>query len=256
MSDLLHDPIQHAALLLLLARRDPTERLDRLPDGFAPADEPAAYELQRRIMAALGEIGGWKVGAAGPDAPIVCGPMPLDGMTASGAPLPGVAHQAPLLVEAEVAFRITANLPPRTEPYSRDEVVAAIGSAHPAIEWLQSRFLDPDAVDALSNLADTQMHGGFVYGPGAEAWHGLAFADLGVTQAVGDGEPVSRVGNPAGDMLRLVQWLANVGAVWAGGLRAGEFVTCGSWTGKTVVPSGERATVRFAELGEVTLQVP
>jgi len=196
------------------------------------------------------------VGAAGPDAPIVCGPMPLDGITGGSAALPGVAPGVPLLIEAEVAFRMKAGLPPRTEPYSREEVVAAIGSAHPAIEWLQSRFLDPDAVDAASNLADTQMHGGFVHGPGVEGWQGLAFADLGVTQAVGDAEPVSRVGNPAGDMLRLVVWLANVGAVWAGGLRAGEFVTCGSWTGKTPVPSGKWATVRFAELGEVALLSP
>lgn len=256
MSDLLHDPVQHAALLLLLARRDPKERLDRLPEGFAPADEAAAYELQRRVMSALGEIGGWKVGAAGPDAPPVCGPMPLDGITENGAALPAVAPGVPLLIEAEVAFRMKDNLPPRTEPYSREEVVAAIGAAHPAIEWLQSRFLDPDAVDPLSNLADTQMHGGFVYGPGVEGWQGLAFADLGVTQTIGDAEPLSRVGNPAGDMLRLVVWLANVGAIWAGGLRAGEFVTCGSWTGKTLVPFGQRAVVRFAELGEVALNSP
>ncbi len=58
MSDQLHDPVQHAALLLLLARRNPAERLDRLPDGYAPEDEPSAYEVQRRVMAALGEIGG------------------------------------------------------------------------------------------------------------------------------------------------------------------------------------------------------
>ena len=256
MSDQPPDPVQHAAALLLLARRDPSQRLDRLPDEFAPSDTAAAYDIQRRVMAALGEIGGWKVGAAGPDASPTCGPMPLDGITATGAPLPAPAPGAPLLIEAEVAFRMTANLPPRTEPYSRDEVAAAIGSAHPAIEWLQSRYRDPDAVDAPGNLADTGGHGGFVHGPGSEAWQGLAFADLGVTQTVGGAPPMSRVGNPAGDMLRLVVWLANVGAVWAGGLREGEFVTCGSWTGKAPVPPGQRATVRFAELGEVALQAP
>ncbi len=256
MSDQPHDPIQHAALLLLLARREPDQRLDRLPEEWAPADEAAAYEVQHRVMAALGEIGGWKVGAAGPGAPPNCAPMPLEGITATGAPLPAVADGVPLLVEAEVAFRMAESLPPRTEPYTEEEVATAIGTAHPAIEWLRSRFRDPDAVDAWSNLADSGGHGGFVHGAGVAGWRSLDFADMGVTQAVGEGEAVSRVGNPAGDMLRLVTWLANVGAVWAGGLREGEFVTCGSWTGKTVVPPGHGATARFAGLGEVALQAP
>ncbi len=256
MSDLPEDPIQHAALLLLLARREPDQRLDRLPEEWAPADEAAAYEVQHRVMAALGEIGGWKVGASGPGAPPNCAPMPLDGISETGAALPGVAPGVALLVEAEVAFRMRASLPPRTEPYTGEEVAAAIGAAHPAIEWLQSRFRDPDSLDAASTLADSGGHGGFVHGPGFAAWRRLDFADMGVMQAVGDGEAMSRVGNPAGDMLRLVTWLANVGAVWAGGLREGEFVTCGSWTGKTEVPPGHGATARFAELGEVALQAP
>ena len=252
MSDPSQDPVQHAAALLMLARRDPSERLDRLPDAYTPADAAGAYAIQHRVMAALGEIGGWKVGSPGPDGPIICGPIPLDGIAGRAVTLPE-APGAMRQVEAEVAFRMKSDLPPRTEPYSREEVVAAIDTAHPAIEWLQTRYLDSDAVDPLSVLADAQGHGGFVYGPGTAAWHGLAFADMGVTQTVGDAAPLSRVGNPAGDMLRLVVWLANVGSVWAGGLRAGEFVTCGSWTGKALVLPGQQVTVRFAELGEVAL---
>jgi 2-keto-4-pentenoate hydratase len=42
--------------------------------------------------------------------------------------------------------------------------------------------------------------------------------------------------------------------VWAGGLKAGQFVTCGSWTGKTLVGPAATARVRFPSLGEVRVR--
>jgi 2-keto-4-pentenoate hydratase len=155
-------------------------------------------------------------------------------------------------IEAEVAFRIGHDLPPSGAPYSRDAVIAAMATAHPAIELLESAFADPDVVDRLSNLADSMMHGGFVHGPGVAAWHDMDFPAMAVTQTITGVEPLLRTGNPAGDMVRLVEWLANTGSHWAGGLRAGQFVTCGSWTGKTLAPPGAAATVAFAGLGEAS----
>jgi 2-keto-4-pentenoate hydratase len=46
-------------------------------------------------------------------------------------------------------------------------------------------------------------------------------------------------------MMRLMLWLANQGAVWAGGIKAGQVVTCGSWTGKTRLPEGATALTSF-----------
>jgi 2-keto-4-pentenoate hydratase len=142
------------------------------------------------------------------------------------------------------------DLPPRATPYTRAEVIAAIAAAHPAIEVLESRFLDPDAVAPFTNLADTQSHGGFVYGPGLEAWHDIDFAHETVSQYVNGELHMQRTGNPCGDMIRLMVWMANEGAVWAGGLKAGQFVTCGSWTGKTNMPSHARQKVVFPSVGE------
>lgn len=238
---------QSAAALLLRAR-DPAARLDALPPELRPADDAAAYAIQREVMAHLGPIGGWKVGATGPDAPPSCAPLPRSGVAASPAPM------APscIAVEAEIAFRLGRDLPPRSSAYSREEIVASLATAHPSIEWLESRFTDPGAVDPLSLLADFSTHGGFVWGPGLENWQNVDFAAEVVTQDV-DGSRLERTGNPAGDMIRLVQWLANEGAVWAGGLRAGQFVTCGSWTGKAPAGPGQNVSVRFAHAGEAVL---
>ncbi len=195
-------------------------------------------------------IGGWKVGAPGPEAPPICGALPLEGVVASPATLSSRTHTL-RGIEAEVSFRIAHDLPRRATPYTRAEVIAAIAAAHPAIEVLESRYLDPDAVDPLTNLADTQSHGGFVYGAPVEHWEAIDFAAETVEQYVDGTLQKSGVGNPAGDMIRLVVWLANEGAVWAGGLKAGQFVTCGSWTGKALVGPSARVRVRFPSLGEV-----
>lgn len=240
---------EQAAALLRAARQDPAQALAALPDALRPADLAAVYAIQRAAASGVA-IGGWKVGAAGPDKPCLCAPMPAAGLHASPARLPRGRLRG---VEAEVAFRLGQDLPVRATPYGRAEIIAALATAHPAIEVLESAYRDPDAVDPASNLADSLMHGGFVFGPGVAAWQALDFATMTVTQTI-DGVTLSRTGNPAGDMIRLVEWLANEGSRWAGGLRTGQFVTCGSWTGKTLAPPGARVRVTFPGLGDAAAE--
>ena len=157
-------------------------------------------------------------------------------------------------MEAEISFRLGADLPPRDAPYGRAEVIAAIAYCLPAIEVLESRFTDPDALDKLTLLADSLTHGGFVYGPPAADWQGIDFARETVELTVGGETIKTRTANPAGDMIRLIQWLADTGTRWAGGLRAGQYVTCGSWTGKDFVPAGAQVQVTFAHAGSVSVE--
>jgi 2-keto-4-pentenoate hydratase len=240
------NPATQAASLLRAARRGETALVSALPRALRPADFAGAYAIQARAAAGI-DIGGWKVGAAGPDKPCSCAPMPAAGVAASPASLGAGRLRG---IEAEIAFRVGHDLPPRATPYSRAEVIAALATAHPAIEILESAFVDPEAVDGASNLGDSLAHGGFVFGPGRADWHELDFPGITVTQVIGDAPALTRTGNPAGDMIRLVEWLANEGSLWAGGLKAGQFVTCGSWTGKTPAPAGIAIVVRFPGLGE------
>ena len=55
-------------------------------------------------------------------------------------------------------------------------------------------------------------------------------------------------------MVRLVAWLANVGTHWAGGLKAGQVVTTGSWTGKDLTGPGQEVVAQFARCGAATLR--
>ena len=239
----------HEIARALLAARAGTPA----PAGTVPSDEAQAYRVQALVMAELGEVGGWKVGAVAPDAPIVCAPMPAAGLF--DAPHSFAAADLPQRdVESEICFRMAADLPPRAAPYPRDEVTAALATCHPGIEVLQSRLSEPDTANPLALLADFIQTGAYVTGAAISGWREVDFATVAVTQTIIGAATKTAVGNPAGEMIRLIVWLANTGAVWAGGLRAGQVVTCGSWTGKTFAPPGAIATAEFAVAQPVVVE--
>jgi 2-keto-4-pentenoate hydratase len=245
---------RQAADILLSGWRDPSHRPQAFPTELQPKNIAEAYAVQEAVIAAQGQIGGWKVGAAGPepDAACNCAPMPLSGIHRGPARLPSAVW--PMRgVEAEISFRMGTTLEPRDKPYTREEVLAAIDTCHPAIEVIQSRFADRTKLDPWTLLADSNMHGCFVHGAEVQNWRALDFAQERVRLLVSGKEAVTRVANPAGDMIRLVQWLANEGARWAGGLQAGQFVTTGSWTGITFVDPGAPVQATFEHAGAAEL---
>jgi len=246
------DAATEAADLLLAARRDPGKKLTDLPVGLKPADRAAAYAIQRRIAATFRAIGGWKVSPFIDGGPPLCGALPASGIVASPAKLSAKTH-ALRGIEAEIAVRIGRDLPPRATPYRRDDIITAIAAMHPAIEVLESRFIEPNGLDVPSALADTQAHGGFVYGAPVAAWQGIDLARESVEQFFDGAVAASRTGHPAGDLVAQLVWLANEGSTWAGGLKAGQFVTCGSWTGAQRVGPAASVRVKFSTVGEVLL---
>lgn len=248
------DRMNRAAELILRARRE-VAPIDNLPQNLRPAGLEQAYALQDIVATAFSPLGGWKIGAPSPDATPLFSAMPAWG---------GYAHSGQRIsrnfrrlrgVEAEIAFQLGSDLPPRAQPYTRDEVVAAIASAHPAIELLESAFTDPDQADRLSVIGDLQMNGGFAYGPPNPAWQSTNFAQESVTVDIdADLRFQGTASNSAGtDLLRLVVWLADEGSVRTGGLRAGDWITTGSWSGKTYAMPGSTAHIAFSTMGEVSI---
>ncbi len=247
------NPTTQAAALLLAARRDPAARPATLPDALKPADRAAAYAIQQQVAAELGPIGGWKVSPFGADgAAPMCGALPASGIQPAPATLRPGAH-AQRAVESELCARIGTDLPPRATPYTTAEIAAAIAAIHPVIEACESRYLEPRDVDILSLIADTQAHGGLIYGPGRTDWQSIDLATVACEQIVDGTHNAGRTGHPAGDLVAQVQWMANVGAVWAGGLKAGQFVTCGSWTGANRVGPTAKVVTRFSGFAPVEI---
>jgi len=240
-----------AADALLNARRT-GETLTDLPTELQPVDLVEVYFVHGLLAAAYGEIGGWKIGAPNAEATPLFAPMPRAWMAASGSLLSGNRYRG---LEAEIAFLVGEDLPPRDTPYTRVEVVAAMASCHPVIEVLESGLSDPMTVTKNSMLADLQMHGGFVYGPAFPGWESVDFNAEKVTLSVDGIVRVERVGsNTSGDLVKLLPWLANEGAARTGGLRKGQWITTGSWTGNTLASAGSVVDVAFFTVGGVTLR--
>lgn len=249
--------ILDATNALLDARRT-GHLLTDLPTALQPQSLDDAYAIQDRIAAAFGDIGGWKIGAPSPDATPMYAPMPLAWIAATGTTLTGPRWRFRGL-EAEIAFLVGRDLPPRSlesgaQPYTRDEVLAAMASCHPAIEVLEPAFADPTKATRMAMIADLQMHGGFVYGPAVPNWQSIDFTKEKVMLAVDGVVRVERTGsNTAGNLLRLLPWLANEGAARTGGLRKGQWITTGSWTGNTLGSAGAAVDVTFSTAGRVEL---
>ena len=206
--------LMQAADLLMDARRTQTP-VENLPLNLRPKSLKEAYVVQDLLANAYGNIGGWKIGAPSADAEPTFAPMPAMYIAASGCIIRAVRYRG---LEAEVAFLLGKDLPQQETAYSRDEVLDAIESCHPAIEVLESGLTDPTAVDRLDMLADLQMHGRFVYGPGYEDWRNLDFSQERVSMNIDGSVRVEKTGsNTAGDLLRLLPYLANIAAPRHGG---------------------------------------
>jgi 2-keto-4-pentenoate hydratase len=254
ISALDNDRMRQAAEILLQARRE-VKPIQELPVKLRPQTLDEAYCLQDIMALAMGPIGGWKVGASNADATPVFSAMPLWGGFARSGDRIAASFRRMRGVEAEIAFCIGNDLPRRAAPYTRVEVLDAIASANPAIELLETAYDDIFAVDRFSLLGDLQANGGFAYGASVADWQNHNLAEEGITVTV-DGMVrfEGRASNTAGtDLLRLVVWLANEGSYRTGGLKSGQWVTTGTWSGKTDASAGSTAEVWFSTFGEVNL---
>ena len=169
-----------AADLLLDARRTGVAIAD-LPENLRPTNNEEIDAIQDAIAAGFGPIGGWKIGAPSLEATPSFAPMPAEWIAPSGSLLGGPRHYRGL--EAEIAFLVGEDLPPRATPYTRAEVLAAMASCHPVIEVLETAIADPNAADPKTPLADLQRNGGFIYGAAFD-WHNTNFDTEEVTLAV------------------------------------------------------------------------
>jgi 2-keto-4-pentenoate hydratase len=247
------DRLYQAADVLLEARRT-LQPIDNLPAELRPKTLEEAYYVQDLMLQALGNAGGWKVGAPTPEATPLYAPMPAAGFAASGSEI-GKASRRLRGVEGEIAFLVGRDLPPRSNPYSRSEVIDAMASCHPAIELLESALLDIDTADRLTAIADLQSNGGFIHGEAVEGWQNFDLADETAEMNVDGFVRVANGKNAAGaDLVRLIHWLANDAQQRTGGLLAGQWITTGSWTGKILTNSGSSVLARFPRFGEVRVR--
>ena len=148
---------------------------------YGRATAPKAYAIQGRIESySSASLFGWKIAAtsdAGQKHINVDGPMAGRILAETVIPDGGTASMAGnemRVAEPEFAFRMRTDLPPRSAPYTRAQVLDAVDTLHPAIEIPDSRFADFVSAGAAQIIADNACAHLFVLGAARDV--GLARA--------------------------------------------------------------------------------
>lgn len=254
---------EDAAALIWRCWRD-GETMEALPAALRPATREEGYAIQFRLEAAAGcGRAGWKIAATseagqrhinvdGPIAGLILAQrVRRDG---AGVSLNGNRMR---VAEPEFAFRFAAALPPREAPYDVEEVLAAVGSLHPALELPDSRFLDFTAVGGPSLIADDACGRDLVVGPAARAnWRDVDLARHPVRAQVGG--RYDREGSGAavlGDPRAALTWLANELSRLGVGIREGEIATTGTCMVPLEIAPGDHVEADFGALGTVSVWI-
>jgi 2-keto-4-pentenoate hydratase len=163
------------------------------------------------------------------------------------------------VAEAEFAFRMAQDLPPRPGDYTVSEVMAAVAALHPAIEIPDSRYEDFVTAGEAQLLADDACAHLFVLGQATTAdWQALdlvAFAPRGLVRR-NEQAMIERTGcgaNVLGDPRLALTWLVNELSRQCVVLKAGQVVTTGTCMAPLAVDAGDRVDVDFGVLGKVEI---
>jgi 2-keto-4-pentenoate hydratase len=237
-------------------------RIDSLPDSCRPDTIEEGYDVQQALAAHTGEpVLGWKIAATS-----AAGQAHLDVSApfggrlyecfcyTGGAVLPADGlHMR--VVEAEFAFRLADDLPPRGHDYDVDEVLARVDALHLAVEIPDSRFENFAAVGAPQLVAENACAGLFVLGDVVPAWRALDLAAQPVSLSVNGAVAGQGVGaNVLGDPRLALTWLANDRIARDEPLRAEQIVTTGTCLQPVAIGAGDEVVADFGALGRVELR--
>lgn len=251
-----------AASRVLVQHWHDGSKLDALAVRLRPQSRADGYAIQAAIETeSPGKLFGWKIAAtseAGQKHINVTGPLAgrilsdtviADGGTAS------MKGNEMRVGEPEFAFRMGRDLAPRAAPFGIDEVLAAVGTLHPAIEIPDSRFADFAKAGEPQLIADNACAHLFVLGPPTTAnWRAMDLVEE-RPQILLRGERYTGHGkNVLGDPRAALAWLANELRGLGITLRAGEVVTTGTCHPPLPIQAGDHLAADFGVLGKVSVR--
>lgn len=236
------------------------KHLEQLPAALRPQSRKEGYAIQSLWSHELGqEIAGWKIAATsaagqrhiGVEGPLA-GPIFADKVLQDGA-LISLKDNRMRVAEGEVVFVMGQTLASRPEPYTREEVLAAIQAIRPGIEVPDSRFLKFEDAGEAQLIADCACTHQMVLGAAATHIESLdKLADLQVQASVSDGRQFTGSGiNVLGDPVIALCWLVNELRANQLTLKQGQFVTTGACVAPIPVAPGQQVSMDFGWVGQI-----
>jgi 2-keto-4-pentenoate hydratase len=246
--------ISKASKLLVGAQRS---RTPAATGDLSLGTDEEAYRVQDNVFAELwpgARPAGWKVGGPSDKVTPTAAPIPPERLLRSPANVRFSALNM-VGVEAEVAFCLARDLPLRSRPYSDRSIAAAVGEVLVAIELCGSRLDGWRETSGLWKLADFQSNSALIVGSGTKDWSKIDFAAQECEFVIGDRRAKAKGAHPYGNPFRLIPWIVKHAAERGHGLRAGDVITTGAWTGLEEVKAGDTVTARFPGIGEATVRI-
>jgi 2-keto-4-pentenoate hydratase len=250
--------VAEAAGLLIEARRT-GHLIEELPQHCRPVTAADSNAIVDEITRQWGEpIAGWKISFLyKPREVPFRAPLFASRVFASPARIP-VSLTPSRFIEPEITFRLLTDLPARTQVYRPEEVAAAV-EACPSTEIVDTRFDSSrrtlrqrlnERATMVEAYADHVTNGAFVIGAGVRNWRDIDFSRMKVTMRAGDKTIVETVGGHAFiDPFLPVVVLAN--ELRRGpGLKTGQVVATGSFSGYFPVEVGQQVVADFEGVGQ------
>lgn len=261
---MLHPSQREAASQLLFSHWMQKQRLEALPVSCRPTTREDAYQVQSLLeRQSAYPLFGWKIAAtsrAGQQHIGVSGP--LVGRILQERVLPPGARVAldgnlMRVAEIEFAFRMGANLNPRSQPYTMDEVLAAVASLHPAIEIPDSRYHDFVYAGECQLIADNACAHQFILGEATGGdWRSLDLASYHVPTILrrnGQEQALMGIGaNVLGDPRIALTWMANELSALGAPLKKDQVITTGTCLTPISVAPGDDVEADYGALGSIS----
>ena len=243
------DQIVKAAEQLAQAWRA-NQTIEPFSGDLVPKNRETAVAIQDELAKQIDQdVVGWKVGGE------IVGRVFEPNLFRSPAVLPANSYRRSLL-EIELGFQILADLPPRQDTYSADEV-AERAVLVPTFELITPLFSEninplkpggylPTEPEWLLAYAANAFCGGVVVGNPIDNWKDQPLRDLPIDVQIKNGSKVPVV--PLGartEPLEVLVWLANGLSQRGIGLKPGQVVTLGGRVG----PEPNVAAMPISDLG-------
>ncbi len=249
-----------AAANIVTARRR-KKRIPGIAAEHAPETLLDAYAIQDRVVESLGgRTAGWKIGCTNEIARQQLsveepfrGRVFETGIHDSPAEL-SVSDTFMRVVETELAFRLSRDVPFRDGPYTAETIAPAVAELVPSLEIVDSVWEDWESVGAHHLIADNACHAALVLGTPSPDWRDLDLAAYEVSVAMNGGEALRGKGaNVLGHPFNALAWLANDLASLGRELKAGEIVSTGVLTGLLFAEAGDSVTADYGRFGTVAV---
>ena len=253
--------IAKQAAATLWALRNAGETVNALPAHCNPRDKIDGQSAQLYYTELSGDsLAGWKIAATSAGGQKHIGVNePLEGPylrihTHGPNAVLSMTGNYMAVAEAEFAFRFATNLKARNGGFTVKQILNAVESLHPSLEFPDSRISDFAVAGDAALLADCACGKDWVIGDAtSEDWQNANLASAPIRliingETVTEGTGKDSLGSP----LLALQWLVNRLCARGINIESGHYVTTGVCGLPKPVKSGDRVTADLGKFGSVT----